>query len=327
MEDVFNRRYSLTIGRSAQLIQRTIPASIIKPGGVESTPSPAGAGFTLADGSYKDFLVKPGGAITLSELRVTASVEYTKEGKTNKQTTVITIFNLSQTNQQFIRSEDTVLFRAGYDKDGETPPLVFVGQIKSVTTEKKGQDTITKLLCTDAEIPRKNVRISRPPTRDETSETIAQWFADIAAKNGIPTGNVFVPIAIPYPSGLPLAGPLFPLMEDFCDRNNLKAYVTLGRLYIEPIDSIPVSEKVDIEAINIKGSIRKEDDSTSKSSLDSDKRSGIIFNVFLNGNITLATVVNIKFGDYRGEYDISSLKVKLDLEGKDWDTIVSCKRR
>ena len=327
MEDIFNRRYSLTIGRAQQLILQTVPGSIIRPGGIESTPSPAGAGATLPDGSYQDFIIKPSGAITLTDLRITANIEYTKEGKTNKQTTTIKIYNLSDDNREFIRAEDTVLLRAGYDRDGDTPPLVFVGQVKSVTTERKGTEVITKLLCVDGEVAKKNIRISRRPNRDETSRDIAEYFAAVAADNGIPTGNVFVPVEIPYPSGLPMLGNLFTLMEEFCDRNNLQSYVSLGRLYIEPIDSSPVVSKVNIEEINVKDSIQKEDDSSGKTSSTSNNRAGIKVTLFLNGNISLNTVVDILFGDYRGQYDITSINHVLDFEGKKWDTIVSCIRR
>lgn len=327
MEDVFGRRYSLVIGRSSELVERTIPSSIIKPGGVESTPSPEGAGATLPDGSYTDFIVKPGGAITLTNLRIKANIVTTKEGKTNKQPSTITILNLSDTNREGIQSEDIVLLRAGYDQDGDLSPLVFVGQVKSVSSEKKGPDTLTKLVCTSSEVPRKNVRISRTAVRGETSKDIAEYFAKIAADNGVPTGNVFVPVEIPYPAGLPLAGQLFSLMEEFCDRNNLRSYITLGRLYIEPIDSTPVTSRLDVDELNIKGSIRKEDDATSKTSTDPSKLSGILFSTFLNGDITLSTIVNIKFGDYRGEYDILSIKHVMDLEGPKWDTVVSARRR
>ncbi len=326
MEEVFLREYSLTVGRSAEIIKKTIPALIIRPGGIESKPfGPAGGGFTAPDGSYQDFTVKSKGAITITELRITANITDSKVGKTAKQGAIIEIFNLIKFNQSLIRTDDTVLLRAGYKIDGQGLPLIYAGQVISVTTTKKGQDTITKLICKASEVARKNIKISKVPSRGETAATIAQYFADIAASNGIPTGNVFVPIPRPYPSGYSVAGNMFTAMEEFCSDNELRCYVTLGNLYIEPIDSIRAVTAIEVEAENIKGSIRPQDDSSGKAS--SQAKQGIEFTLFLDGRITSATVVNIKFGDFRGDYKVLSVKYKLDLEGSAWDTIVSCERK
>lgn len=322
MEEIFLRKYSLTIGRETFLVLRTIPADTVTPGGEESTPLTSGA--NLDDGSYVDFVTKPDKAITLTDLRITANIVDSKAGTTNKQKTTITIFNLSETNQKIIQSDDTVLLKAGYEIDGPELPLIFAGQITSVTTTKKGQDTVTKIICEAAKVARKNIKFSKTPTRNETSETIANYYAGVAAKNGIPTGNVFVPIAIDYPSGLSAGGNLFASMEEFCKKASLKVYVTLGKLYIEPIDSIPATVAINIEAENIKGTIRSQDDSAGKTTKQSKK--GIEFTVFLDGRITAAKLVNINFGEFRGEYKVISVNFKMDYEGATWDTIVSCVR-
>lgn len=323
MEEVFLRKYSLTIGREVDLIQKTVSSGTVKPGGIESTPLTTGA--NLDDGSYKDFVTKPSKGFTISDLRITADIVDSKSGKTNKQKTTIKIFNLSSTNQRFIKADDTVLLKAGYEIDGAELPLVFAGQVTAVTTEKKGQDTITKIICQAAAVARKNIKFSKIPVRNETSETIANYYAGVAAKHGIPTGNVFVPVVIDYPAGLAAAGNLFEAMEEFCQKTNLQAYVTLGKLYIEPIDSTPVTAALIIEAENIKGTIRPQDDSAGKTSKQDSK--GIKFSVFLDGRITAAKTVTINFGEFKGDYKVTGVKFKMDSEGKDWDTIVSCQRR
>jgi hypothetical protein len=320
-EDVFDRVYSLTVGRNKGLIEKTIPQLLVQP--------QVGVPQLLADPSYTDFNAKPNGAILVTELRITADIQYTKEGSTNKQGSVITIYNLNRDNQKSISSEDTVLLRAGYrSTDGDNPPLIFAGQVDDVMTEKKGQDTITKLVCTATSIPRKNVRFSKMPVRNETNLDVANYFADLAAANGIPKGRVFIQDVVTYPSGYAAGGSFWYAMEKFCQDFNLNCYTTLGRLYIEPIAvTAPATAKVIVSAENIKDSIRSEDDAAGKSSPDVSKKSGIVFNTFLNGNITPAKLVNIDFGEFRGDYLISSVSHKLDLEGNSWDTIVSCKRR
>lgn len=324
MEEVFIRQYALTIGRAASLVKITIPPTIIKPGGIESIPGSVG-GAILADGSYQDFVTKPAAGFTITDLRIKASILDKKGGASNKNVATIEIFNLTINNQRNIGTDDTVLLKAGYKIDGAELPLIYVGQVTKVTTTKKGQDTITKIVCRASEVGRKNIRISKIPIRGETSEDIANYFASIAAQNGIPTGNVFVPVPFDVPAGLPLTGSLFTLMERFCERNALDCYVTLGKLYIEPQNSVSVVASIEVQAANIKGSIRPQDDSSGKSTSASKK--GLEFTLFLDGRITAAKSVTIKFGEFRGDYNVTSVGFKMDSEGSNWDTIVSCVRR
>lgn len=325
MEEVFIRKYSLTIGRASELIKKTESPSVITPGGEESTPSATGVRGTLTDGSYEDFLTTPNGAITITDLRITADIVDSKEGTSNKNAATIEVFNLTDANQKLIRSDDTILLKAGYEIDGEELPLVYAGQVTTVTTITKGQDTVTRMVCKASEVGRKNIRISKVPTRNETSETIANYFAGIAAKNGIPTGNVFVPIALDYPSGYAAAGNLFDIMEEFCSNTALKSYVTLGKLYIEPQDSTETVALVTVDEENIKGSLKPQDDSAGKTSKDS--KQGLEFSLFLDGRITVAKVVKINFGEFKGDYNVTSVNFKMDSEGSHWDTIISCIRR
>lgn len=320
MEEAFDRVYSLTIGRNNALVEKTIPQLLVQPA--------AGVPQLLANPSYSDFNSKPNNALVITELRIKANVQYTKDSGTNKQGTIIEIYNLTQDNQRRIFAEDTVLLRAGYRSiDGDNPPLIFTGQVKSVSTTKVGQDTITKLICTAIDVPRKNIRFSKTPVRGETNEDVANYFASVAAANGIATGYVFVPDIVTYPSGYAAGGNLFDAMAKFCENFNLRAYVVLNRLYIEPIAvSAPAVAKVIVNEVNVKGNIRAEDDSTGLTSSDPAKAAGISLNTFLNGNITPAKLLNVSFGDYRGDYTISSVSHVLDLEGKDWDTIISAKR-
>ncbi len=332
MQEVFLRKYSLTIGRSATVINRTQSSAKVTPGGRESTPA-----VFLTDGSYEDFIVKPAGAIVFTDLRMTAKIVDSKAGVSNKQKATISLFNLSSSSQSKIKTEDTIILRAGYVQDGNELPLVYIGQIVSVETVKKGQDTITKFICKAAAVGRSNIRISRVPVRDENGRDIANYFAGIAASNGIPTGNVFVPIALPYPTGFPAAGEFFPIMEEFCNKNNLKCYTSLGRLYIEPQDLstfdvdigletfIPTSSTIIVDAVNVKGSIKPADDSTKSGNPKATK--GLKITLFLDGRITASKLIKITFGIHKGEYIPDSVEFEMDSEGAKWDTIVSCTKR
>lgn len=326
MDEVFDRVYSLTIGRNDALLENNFPPPI-------ESSLPGAPGFRPnTDWNTSPTSVASGHALTFTELQITADIQYTKDGETNKQGTTIEVYNLDLTSQRFFRVGDTVLLRAGYRSvDGDNPPLIFSGQILKITTEKKGVNTITTLICTPSEISRKNIRFSKQPSRGETNEDVIRYFASVAAANGIPTGNIWVPAGrlISYPSGYPASGSLFPVMEKYCADNRFSCYVTLGRLYIEHKGvSNPVSPRVTVSELNIKDTIRPEDDSSETlSQADETQKPGISLTTFLNANITTATVVTVNFGEYRGDYTVTSVMHKLDLEGNSWDTIISGTRR
>lgn len=321
MTEVFDRVYNLAIGRNSSAVEKTIPQLLVRAG--EGVPQ------LLAKNTYSDFNTEPNEAMIITDLRITANIVYTKEGKTNKQNSTIEIYNLSKDHQAFIKTDDTVLLKAGYRNiDGDNPPLIFSGQVKTVRTERRGPDFVTKIVCSAITTPRKNIRFSKNPVRNETNEDVIKYLVNVAAANGLPTGFVFVPDRVTYPSGMPLHGRLLPTLEEFCNRFNLACYVVLGRLYVEPkAVTSPAKPKVIVTAENVKGSIGKEDDSSGTSASNDPKNiSGIKFNTFLNGNITPAAFVEVTYGEYEGKYSVVGVGHKLDSEGKDWDTIVSGKR-
>lgn len=343
MSEQFGHKYQLYIGRKKSLIESTQPKSVVVPNGEESQVASLkllasdieatnavsqGAQQAGLGSSYQDFLVVPAQHILIEKLNMSANIVDTKAGTTSKSQTVITIKNLSKKNRDFIFTDDTVLLKAGYQTSKELP-LVYAGQITKVEHTTEGVDTITRLTCGAAATVRKNVRFSKNPRRNESVKEVCEYFAGLAANNGIPTGRIFVPVDIKLHSGYPLEGNLFNEMEQFCDRFNLKAYVSLGKLYIEPIDStgtnyLDTMSVLVIKSENIKGSIKPQQDSSGKNT--SQKTSGIKFITFLDGRINTTKRVKIDFGDYRGEYTIVSVKFKMNYESRTWDTIVHCER-
>lgn len=317
MAVAFDRVYSLTIGRNEPLIERTTPPLLIRP--------KPGVPVAIARPDYRDFNVSPQGAITLTDLQMTAEIEVTKEEESNKQGTTITVYNLSRKNQRFLKAGDTVLLRAGYRSiHGDNPPLIFSGQATKIVTTQKNENSVTTIECSASEIPRRNIKFSKSPVKGETTEDVVKFFASVAADNGVPEGNIFVaPPLQTYPSGYPAYGSLFPIMEKYCSEHGLNCYVTLGRLYIEPKrGTIPATPRIRITKDQIKGTIRPESDPE-----DSEESAGVSLTVVLNGNITPSTTVFIADATYGGDYSITSVNHKLNFEGNAWDTVLSCRRR
>lgn len=330
MTSLYGRVFELNIGRKEELIESTKPSIVVRPNGVESVPAPLRLtveGTNVVDESlqklsYQDFLVRPTESIKITNLNIKAKVTDSKTGKTNKDNTTIEIMNLTKAKQQFIQVDDTVLLKAGYKNEGELP-LIFAGQVVSVETIKVAQDDITRIRCKSAGVVRRNVKISKKPRRNETRQDIAEYLAGIAAKNGIPTGNldVIIPDST-FKSGYGLVGNFFTVMEEWCDNFSMRSYISLGKLYIEPKDSVEFKDVVNVKEDNVKGSIRPLSSSVGKTA----KKKGIKFTTFLDGRITTSKKVRVRYGEYTGDYKIIQVVYDLDYEGKKWDSVVTCER-
>lgn len=337
MSNLYGHKFELYIGRKESLIESSLPQTYVIPNGEESVPSSLRlldervnavneAGRLVGIGTgYQDYLVIPTGFLLITEHRMKARIIDSKSGKSNKNVTKIEVYNLSKSNQSFIKTDDTILLKAGYANNGELP-LVYAGQVTKVTTRKVGQDTITTLLCGAGAVVRKNARFSKAPRRNETVKEVCEYFAGLCAMHGIPTGRIFVPIELPIYFGYPCEGQLFTEMEIFCDNYNLSAYVSLGKLYIEPIDITDISAVVQVNAENVKGSIRPQTDASGTTT--GQEVTGLQFTTFLDGRISAAKKVEINYGDYSGDYKVTSVEFKMDSEANPsiWDTIVDCER-
>ena len=317
MSILFGRVYDLCIGVHPELVDSCVSSPTISPDGVESA-------ITIPS---TDFLSEPPSCLRITKLRIRADISDSKKGAVkNTDTSWIEIINLSKENQKKIKVDATVLFKAGYEQQLPDLPLIYAGHVTKVVTRKQGQDTVTRISCGSAAVVRRNVRISRSGIRDETIKDVLDWFADVAVSYGIPRGQkeIFVPIDYKWKAGFAATGNFFEELDKFCKDINFKAYIALGKLYIETEGTTNFIETVNIIEKNIKGSIRPDNNGTSKTTPE--LKQGISFNTFLDGRITTAKKVNIGFGDYSGDYKINTVSFKMDLNGKHWDTIVNCEK-
>jgi hypothetical protein len=368
MAEVYGREYVLQFVRQPELIQRSIPNSIIRPnsdyvGQSREVPSLLAATDQSFAG-YSDFVTvnKEGVAKEITQLQMKATVNWGKEGTagSNPQESLIEVYNLSPITRKFLRKNDTVLLRAGYtqtyetvvsDKDGTSKsrkelPLVVTGQARRIVTKKVGQNTITKIFIKDAGFVADNLRTSRRYEEGTTYREVIEDLAAFLASAGIPTGNLDIGLQqftnFDYTDasgkqplkdlnndvgvqGMAISGYALNELSSFCAGIGYRAYTSLGKLYVEPIYSGGIRDYVIILPENIKGTIREEVDTSSKNETQGDAKSGIIFDTFLNGKIKLNVGVKIKgIKEYEGSYKVTSITHKLDLEGKDWTTEVSC---
>lgn len=357
------RQYSLVIGEIKELISNPQLQDITDYSNIYDVVTGGKLQKNSDQGGYRDYVTLPDNedVIEINELQIQVKVEYAGSGKSSPSAskTTLKIYNLSKNSLKSIKTDNSVILKAGYSQDKELP-LIFAGQISSVKTTKEGANTITTILCADSFTPRKNLRVSRNFPKDTTYKEIVQYHLDQAADYGVPTGKFFIPdpslqtgliagakaivttskynaakkapeerVAEKISRGFSAFGLLFESLQNICDNIGYRSYLSQGSLYVEPNEFRINQTEVDITSDNIIGSIKLEDENTGKLSSAKLNTSGITLRIPLNGSITGACIVNlsdIENEDLSGSFNVSSYKHLLDFEGKDWVTELSCKR-
>lgn len=361
--EVFGRKYSLIIGSIDKLVPDETTSSVLDFTNTENIFTGGILKKNSEQTGYRDYVTLPPeeNAIEITELHIETTVEVSANAKSSVSgaTIKLKIYNLSKDSQKKIKSEDSVILRAGYEQDEELP-LMFAAQIISVRTRKVGQDTITTISCGDSFTPRKNLRVSKHYPIGTSKKDIIQDLLDQAADYGVPTGEFFVPTAeseqgvidfaaslistVDYnpakglassriesvvSSGYVVFGLLFEELARTCDNIDFRSYLLHGSLYVEPIEYRIKQTTVNITRDSIIGSVREEDDGTTQLTGSSNKQRGITLKVPLNGRITttsLIVVSDIQDDELSGNYSVESMKHKLSFELGEWVTEISCKR-
>jgi hypothetical protein len=88
-------------------------------------------------------------AIEVSGLRVLFNITKTRTQSDNSA--IITVYNLSSSSRSRIEGTDSVraILKAGYEEHGDSPPILFSGSIRLVSSVKQGPDIVTTLTASD----------------------------------------------------------------------------------------------------------------------------------------------------------------------------------
>lgn len=329
----FLRKYKLSIGR---------PNSVKStPDGETTSDSSEKPNVTLSssiipiEGGFVDLQVVPSTGLIITEHNIVATATYSKEkaGK-NKQPATIEIYNLSKDEIEQIRANDTVVLEAGYADEG-TLPIIYVGQIISATTSRKGEvDFVTKILCGDGHLPQNDIKISKVFPSGSRYSNILLELTGIAARFGIPFGKITSNegddtakrlndiLNKPYP----VMGNLFSILNKICNSIGYKWYISLGRLYIEPEDAVGLVDLVVINQENIIGGITPSKQAAGKAPNSKDAKAGVVIPVWLNGNITINKFARVVDDNYGGDYKIETVQHKFGSDEGDSMTTLTCRR-
>lgn len=314
----FLRRYSLTVGNS-----KDVKDSITTKDDIQLTT---------------DFTTEVIGSLNINSLKMKATIQ---AGKGSSSPSVgasfVELYNIDDKDLGFFIKDNTLLLKAGYESihgtDDTSLPLIYAGQISKVTTEKKGSDFVTKIVCGDSIFARNNLRVAGAVPKGTAYIDAIKILLDILKAKGVPVQNMDIykdqadRLFSKLPNGYSFEGSLVASLNKLVAGINYRTYFHLGKLHIEPVEDPFFVDAVLLKATNIKDSIAPESSTSGKSSGDKDSKEGIVLNTFLNGEITLNKALLIQdIPKFTGKYKITALEHLLDTEGEKWDTKISCRR-
>jgi len=333
---VFIRKWELKIGRNSKVISNSLPSGSkdYNDRKTEKDTTTYNDRYKSTEISSEDLTTVPAQVITLTDpLQIIVDIEDPKEGaKANSNKSTIKIYNLSQDTYKQIRTGDSIFLRAGYVQDGKDLPHVFIGQITKILNYPEYQDTITYIEANSSMIVL-NAHISKSYPPNSTLKDIVTHLADAIGKTGVPLGEInSQPIATEllkkaYPSGYVAQGSPLKALESVCSSNGMRAYISQGRLHIEPKEHRgQLTKVVTVADGQFKGKAEEAKDKKGEElTKDDDFKDNfdLKLNLYLDGNITKDALVNVTAKGYEGTYSIKELQHKMDWKHGDWDTIVT----
>lgn len=341
MSDAWLRKYQLNININQEIVENIIP--VYEDDSYHNKkffPSfdrivtniayePVGFLSPNAIGNIRSFSTLPPKTLQITDLHF--EVEIKDNNNTNSSTStneaVFRIYNLSPKSRKFLQKAHSVSLAAGYE-NGQKLPLVYVGQIKSVevlptTSTNSGADLIVEIVCTTTAIVNQ-IQICKSYPPGITLGAILDDLVTVATTKGISKGFITQdPISrnVVYGLGYYMHGNFLSELNKLCSNHYLKASISLGQLNIAyPNESY--GELVTVTKEMVIGGVEADVDKSTAPVTPNGKPSGVKFTVFLNGNITAGKYVRISYGDYRGQYKITTVNHRLSFEAGDWLTEV-----
>lgn len=344
MSEVFGRKYSLIFGKPEF---REVPTFDLQ------LPTPE---EQLGPNASLDFQVNSNGKFTAPILKVKLKETVTpadfkeitdhqiiavipqtltKEA-TGRDKGYIEIYNLSEDTINFLQESTLVFLKAGYEQDVELDYL-FVGEIQVVSTERRGLDIVTTIICGQKLRAGRDVRVQKTYEGGLTFHAILKDLLNIASENGIPLGQLRLPPnVVPYDtqgedevyylnSPLPVSGYILDVISRVATMAGCRSYMVLGRLYVEPIAATRMGERITINRDNVQEGIKRTK-STKMDDSNSTDNDEILVKLFLNPRINPSAHLTVTFGELtgiRGDYKINKVEHLLDFEGNSWTTEVT----
>ena len=272
-------------------------------------------------------------AIQITDLHIIASIVSKVTKKAVSAPARIDIYNLSRETLEKILPEATIILEAGYSTDKELP-VVFAGQVVSVSTTRRGVDKVTTLMCSSAYSIIKNVRIEKTFKKGISYKELIQEILEEASAWGLPLGHfktdpqedskevldVKNKIDLTLDDGYNASGNLVKILADIANSIGYRAYISLGKLYVEPKEISKTLEVIELDSTTIIGDVQLRNNASGKLSGTTTNKQGISVQLLLDGRLSLDKKVKLTTDYYAGVYDIVKVDHKMAYEDADWFT-------
>lgn len=351
MADVFGHKYELYIRKPLELIQvhqestgyegnavaLTSPTSRIvsanRGEAVDTGAEEANRNQSIRSG-YSDYLVVDVGSVVIKNpIQMEADIKYNNSGKSGSpQTATIKVYNLSKSTLRQIEKDSAILLKAGYDNDKDLP-VIFVGSVEKVSTERNGADTVTTMLCKEGGTVSRTKEVTLKFAKDTLILSMFITVMDEFKKCGIPTGNFFGNAGTlqTIQSPMQFSGNITSVLTELCNMlpamSKMVWFISRGKLYVQPKYEDRFSDIVKVYPSNVIGSIAPNDSTKAQSASISEERPhGIKTALYLNGDIGLENYVEVTYGDYIGTYKPTSIQYNLNWKNGPWQVVIESDR-
>lgn len=258
--------------------------------------------------------------IRVDGLRIQFTVSKTLTPTTN--TCRVSIFNLSESTHNKIKTNETLILRAGYGDDGSTPPILALGIIKSVMRSTQDTDRISIVTLEDglAELRHARMSVSYP------DGTAASQVLD-AAIAGLEVASYELPVideGIQYVSGLAFEGPARVLMSKVCSKLGLEWSIQTGQILVVPKGGTGMIAAVLLNAQSgLISTPEKQAEESDELKADEDKRpDGWQVRSLLRSEIVPGGALAVESTAVTGNYRIESVVHAGDTHGEEWTSTV-----
>jgi hypothetical protein len=221
------------------------------------------------------------------------------------------IYNVNEESRSFFeRTNNLITLEVGY---GNSPKLIFKGNVGRGRTSKVGPDYVTNIEAQDGLYAVQNSKIDQSFNPGIAKNAAINSMVDaIAAVPGMAKGQIFGLPNDGYNQGVVLSGPAMDRLKEVCDGNNLNFFVDDHKVYILPVgtakDNPPVKLSVDTGLIGIP------ERGNGRLSLRS----------LLNPEISLLQLVELKSKFVNGLFVANQVVNTGDTYGLEWYSEIEC---
>ncbi len=334
----FKRRYIAKIGRNLSVRSKVLPSGSkdYADRKIDKDTENYSDRYKGSTTSSNDLTTVPSEVITIKDpINCVFNVLESKEGtKATNNKATFEFYNLSEETSDRIRTGDSIFFQAGHYISSTDISHIFIGQITVIRTNKVRENTITYIEASACDVVRNGAAISKSYPKNSTLGDMVKDLAGVIAKSGMPLGEInSQPIAQRllskvYPSGYAVQGNPLRALERICDANGMRAYVSQGRLFVEPKQPRgQLTKVVTVGPNQFKGQIYKEKDKRGEERTKEDDNKDsydLKLTLVLDGNITTDAIVRMEVKGYEGTYSIKSISHSGQWHGgEEWDTVVT----